>query len=392
MKILYFSPHPNLYLQIPSGPGVHMREMMLAFETLGHEVKPLIMGGTDAQLTTSGSSPNQTSLKERIKWFIPKVLWASAKDINLNKFDLHAKSELLKAIKEFEPDVIYERANYAMVSGVEAAKEMNIPHILEMNAPYPEEKAGMEGKGLFHHKSIQKEMDQLTKTNLVVVVSSALENYVKKRVPNQQVVITPNAIRSNLTPPDQNVKLRQKFGISTQALVFGFVGSIFPYHGVDRLIEAFAKLKIEQAHLVIVGDGYVLDELKSLSTQLNITDKVTFTGSVPHSEIYSHIGAMDITIMAKSNWYGSPVKIFEYGAMNKAIIAPNVIPVQDVMIHEQDGLLVEPTVTSISDAMNTLANDPELRLRLAASFHAKVKSQHTWTHMAELILQRLTSN
>jgi len=147
MKILYFSPHPNLYLQIPSGPGAHMREMILAFETLGHEVTPLIMGGIEAQLTANGSSENQTSFRERIKLFIPKALWASAKDINLNKFDLHAKSELQKAIKEFEPDVIYERANYAMVSGVEAAKEMNIPHVLEMNAPYPEEKAGMEGKG-----------------------------------------------------------------------------------------------------------------------------------------------------------------------------------------------------------------------------------------------------
>lgn len=389
MKILYFSPHPNLYLQIPSGPGVHMREMILAFEELGHEVQPLIMGGNDQQFSSGSPVTSSKSVKARVKRFIPNAVWASAKDMNLAKFDQHAKAELLEAIRSFQPDLIYERANYAMVSGVEAAKEMQIPHVLEMNAPYPEEKAEMEGKGLFHRASIRKELRQLSETNLVVVVSSALETYVKNRVPEQKVVVTPNAIRSNFTPPNASASLKEQLGIAPSALVFGFVGSIFPYHGVDRLISAFAKLKKDHTHLLIVGDGYVLEELKLQAKNLGIQSHVSFTGSVPHSRIYDHIAIMDITIMATSNWYGSPVKIFEYGALNKAIIAPNVVPVQDVLTHLEDGLLVEPTVESISEAMSKLARDQELRSKLAASFHQKVLSEYTWERMAKRILDSL---
>ncbi|MEY3398003.1 MAG: hypothetical protein RL220_597, partial [Bacteroidota bacterium] len=48
MKILYYSPHPNLNLATPSGPGTHMREVIEALESQGHTVVRFIAGGEEA--------------------------------------------------------------------------------------------------------------------------------------------------------------------------------------------------------------------------------------------------------------------------------------------------------------------------------------------------------
>lgn len=90
--------------------------------------------------------------------------------------------------------------------------------------------------------------------------------------------------------------------------------------------------------------------------------------------------------MARSNWYGSPIKIFEYGALGKAIIAPDNIPVNDVMIHNEDGLLISNDLFKLSYALLTLLNDKEKREILGKTFQKKVLNEHTWINNARVIL------
>ncbi|MEO0404710.1 MAG: glycosyltransferase [Bacteroidota bacterium] len=164
MKILYFSPHPNIGLHVQSGPGTHIREVINAFRQEGHEVETLVMGQSSSAGASETAEENDGSrggLKQKIKPFVPKYLWQSLKDRNLLKFDRFAKQELIQKIQEFQPDLIYERGYYMMTSGVEAAKEMGVKHCLEMNAPYPEEKLEMEGKGIYDRKAAQKERQQV---------------------------------------------------------------------------------------------------------------------------------------------------------------------------------------------------------------------------------------
>lgn len=95
---------------------------------------------------------------------------------------------------------------------------------------------------------------------------------------------------------------------------------------------------------------------------------------------------MDITVLPNSHWYGSPIKLFEYGAMGKAIIAPDNVPVKDVLIPGDDGLLVKPTVDSLFPAMKHLVESPDQRVRMAEGFQKKVLTRHIWSAMAKKIL------
>ncbi|MGC6533375.1 MAG: glycosyltransferase family 4 protein [Flavobacteriales bacterium] len=388
MRILYYSPHPNLNFGAPSGPGTHMREMVHAFRVLGHEVELCILGGTEWQ---PGGSANSAvgGLKQRIKPLVPRILWHTMKDRNLQQFDARAAQELEAACERFAPDLIYERGYYLMTSGVEVAGERGIRHVLEINAPYPEEKVSMEGKSFYHARALRAERLQFERTDKLVVVSTALQNYYLERTDcPDKILVTPNAVRDPQVTPDLEgaARVRGQWGIAPDALVFGFVGSIFPYHGVDRLIAAFVTPKLQEAHLLIVGGGAWLDQLKAQAASGPAAGRIHFTGNVPHAQVPAHIAAMDVTVMAKSNWYGSPVKIFEYGVLGKPIVAPDVAPVRDVMQHGHTGWLVPDEAPALQTALETLAADAELRNRLGEAFRTQIARNHTWKRMAEQVL------
>lgn len=390
MKILYYSAHPNLHLELASGPGTHMREIIREFGEAGHEVIPVIMG--DVPKPTAGTQGTaQPNLKSRIRKFIPSLIWQTMKDMNLRRFDNHAKACLEDAVATHQPDLIYERAYYLMTSGVQVAKEKGISHILELNAPYPEEKAEMEGRSLLQNAAKKAEQMQLQLTSLVVVVSSALKDYVDRRCPGiaAKTLVVPNAIRPAKfeQAQTQSLHVRRNLGIPNDALVFGFVGSIFPYHGVGELIDAFLEVADNNSHLLVVGDGEILPDLRLKAAQSELAKRIHFTGKVEPHKIPEIIGAMDVCIMARSNWYGSPVKIFEYGAMNKAIIAPRNVPVMDAMT-KQDGLLIA-TQDELIEAMKQLQQDDALRKTLAAHFFKRVYANFTWKQVAQKTLRAL---
>ena len=148
MRILYYSAHPNLSLDSPSGPGTHMREMIGAFKSAGHKVEVLVAGSSSVNLNGSNESHSHF-LKKSVKKLIPKILWETLKDLRMVRHDKKCAGILAERIKEFNPDLIYERGYYLMSSGVDNAKKNGVVHFLEMNAPYLEEKQEMSGSKVF---------------------------------------------------------------------------------------------------------------------------------------------------------------------------------------------------------------------------------------------------
>lgn len=393
MKIIYFSPHPHINMSAPSGPGTHIREVISGFEQRGHEVIKLIAGGVEM----TSNTPSIAFKKRTWKKLIPNMIWQSLKDYALIRLDKAHQKQLNALIELEKPDFIYERAYYMMSSGYRVAKAHRIPYACEMNAPYPEEKSDMSGASIFLSRAKKNEIAQVKAATKTFVVSTALKKYLEKNIgfATSNIVVTPNAVNPRHIHPDETLKkaLRKEFGLDGSQKVIGFVGSIFPYHGVDNLIEAFALLRKshqDNIKLLIVGDGEILSDLKARTKELAIESDVIFTGNIPHVKVYNYIALMDCTVMARSNWYGSPVKIFEYGIMKKFIIAPNVVPVQDVMIHQQDGLLVSDDLPSLQEALIYFLKHPKESEMMADRFFTKVSQQHTWQHVSDLVLEEMS--
>ena len=385
------STHPHLNLAAPSGPGTHMREVIKSFRDEGYEVHTFIAGGEEME---SGQTAIIFS-KKSWKKFIPKFLWESLKEWRLLMHNQKMMAQLQGAILNVQPDLIYERGYAFMTAGVSLAQRNDIPIFLELNAPYPEEIKAMSGTGVFSSLSESAEKKQAQLASQIIVVSTAMKDYFQKnhRVSADRIIVTPNAV--NLSFLNTNDALKLSVGEKLKgSRVIGFVGSIFPYHGVDKLIRSFAEVISKNASgkskLLIVGDGEVLGELKQLATELNISNDVIFTGNVPHMDVSTYISLMDVTVMADSNWYGSPVKIFEYGLFGKYIIAPNTQPVRDVMIDKVHGWLLKDSEQDLTNALEYALSHPEECQKVGKAFELKVKNEHLWKHVGASIISKIS--
>lgn len=393
MKILYYSPHLRLNLSDKTGYGTHMREMIQAFRDLGHEVLPVINGGVEQRKQTA---PVKTPFAKNIaKNLTPKFIWRTIKDNRLIAFDKNAETELENIVDQFKPDLIYERAYYMQVSGVNVATKKKIKHFLEVNAPYIDETFEFEkSPTLYNNTALKNEERQLTLSDKVFVVSSSLRDYFLKKYPSldpKKIVVTPNCVNLEKVKVSESGKkeLMEKYALANH-IVIGFVGSIFPYHGVDIMMGAFNEVfkKNKNIKLMIVGDGQIVPQLKQYAHRLESGPNIIFTGNVPYSEVFSHIDAMDITVLATTEWYCSPIKLFEYGALGKAVIAPDTQAVRDVMTDTKDGILVKPGKEFLIQAMNTLIENETLRKNIGISFRKKIEDHYTWIKNAESVLKR----
>lgn len=392
MKILYYSSSPTLKLSIQAGPGTHMREMIDAMTDLGHEVLPLIMGD---EIISDNVNTHFATLNRKVigilKKIIPLFIWRSLKDYKLMKFDKYAEKILEHRIVKFKPDLIYERASYLQLSGVFIAKKHKIRHFMEINAPFKEEVEQFENaKSLYIKKILNFEKEIIDFPAKVFVVSSGLKKYYQKNTNDGgKIIVTPNSISLRRLEVDFSLKrkLQNTFKLNEKTVI-GFVGSMFAYHGVDILIKAFYKFQCNNSDtlLLIVGDGLIIPNLKQLVSDLKITEKVVFTGSVNHKDVFTYIDLMDITVLAKSNWYCSPMKIFEYGAMGKAVISANTPGVRDVMENNIDGLLINATEDDLYRSICSLIENKDLRNKMAVHFKTKIINNYTWTNTAKLVL------
>ena len=394
LRIIYYSPHPTHDIVSTVGYSVHQRETINAFRKLGHNVLPIIMGGMDEKkvaLKTDELYKKASSLS-KIKKILPLSIWNALKDIQLLFHDRKAGKILEKAILEFKPDLIYERGEYLQDSGVKVAKRYKIKHVLEVNSPVVEEMAAFEGPDLFRFLGHYKEKRKLRDTTQVITVSTALKNFLREYYNcDKNILVTPNAINPDKDLPEDIAVNEIKKEIAPHAKIVGFVGSILPYHGVDKLIEAFSRVVKTQSniHLLIVGEGAIRQSMEELATKLLPAHSFTFAGKIPHSEVMNYIKAFDIAVMASSNWYGSPVKIFEYGWMGVPIIAPDNIPLRDVMENEKDGLLVSDNIIELEMAILYMVNNIDESKLMGERFQYKVKQDYTWDAQTKRILESL---
>src|SRR5262249_9581762 len=139
-----------------------------------------------------------------------------------------------------------------------------------------------------------------------------------------RVVLTPNAANPAHFRPD--VEPVHDIGgrrIDTGPVV-GFVGTFAPWHGLDLLVQAFARVADRfDAKLVLVGDGPERARIEQLCRSSGLAQRVAFAGTVSYADLPRYVAAFNIGVMPDSNDYGSPVKVFEYMASGKPVVVPD---------------------------------------------------------------------
>ena len=119
-------------------------------------------------------------------------------------------------------------------------------------------------------------------------------------------------------------------------------------------------------------------------------------GRVSREKIAEYVAAVDITISPHATFYSSPMKILEYMAMGKAILAPDMLNIRDLITDQSDGLLFTPNDReSLKEKLTMLMEDRELRKKLGKNAIDLVWGKFTWENNAQRsieLAQKLIEN
>jgi glycosyltransferase involved in cell wall biosynthesis len=182
---------------------------------------------------------------------------------------------------------------------------------------------------------------------------------------------------------------RREIGLDTgSGPVVGYTGRAIAGKGVDVLVAAAPRLESIDARVVVVGKVYEEEYGERAPSS------VTFTGFLPPSRVAPYLAASDVLVLPTTAdlpyaSYTSPLKLFEYMASGRPIVASDLPVLREVLRHEENALLFPPgDAEALAAAVERLWSDQALAQRLARSAQADAE-QFDWTKRADRILARL---
>ncbi len=366
MKILYHHRTAS-----KDGQAVHIEELVGAFRELGHEVR--VVGPTGS----GGSMGDDATWVHKLKAALPKALY----ELLELAYTVVAYRRLAATASKFRPDVIYERYNLFLLAGAMLKRRLGIPLLLEVNAPLVEERGRFGGLGL-PRLARWAENRAWRSADFVLPVTKVLAGHVAAAgVSAERIVVIANGInRDHFAAAPSADAAKQKLGLSG-SLVLGFTGFVRDWHGVDRVIRWMASARAPaNAVLMVVGDGPVRADLEDLAVGLSLGERVRFTGVIPRERVPEHVAAFDVALQPAVVAYASPLKLFEYLALGKPVIAPRQPNIEEILTHEDNALLFDATQSdAMEQALTRLCADPGLRAKLAAAAVATIdRMDLTW--------------
>jgi glycosyltransferase involved in cell wall biosynthesis len=279
---------------------------------------------------------------------------------------------LVDRLRDFAADALYERIALHSAAGSTAARSLGIPHIVELNAPLPEEAARY--RRLERPEDADRlERETLSHADLVLPVSSPLAAYARDRGA-QRVEVTPNAVA-----PERFSELPPRDPSAPPIAVFS--GALRPWHGIETIAEAWALLGGEAPRLRVIGDGPARDVVAAAGAEM--------LGAVPHEQVPRLLGEADIGLAPYSPdapVYFSPLKLFEYLAAGLAIVAADIPGVRDVTGSEAAVLIPPGDAPALAREVAALAADHAARECLGSAARA-LAAEHTWQRRGQRIVE-----
>lgn len=369
----------------PKGDSVHIHRFLENFMKIGGKVF-LIRYATRKKVINE-----KTGVKTyTIKWIgsIPPMY-------NLNRliFNIRLYQAGSSIIREEKPDIIHEREMFFNFTGLLLAKKIKIPYVLEVNAPLSYE-VGRHCSYIYQEIGKIIERKLFTGADRIIVVSNILKKYLLNQgVDEEKIKVIQNGVDEKLfNPTISGESVRKKYHLENEEVI-GFAGSLYQeWQGIGDLLKA-AKIICSikpSIRFLIVGNTEGQEEIFK-----SAPDNVIFTGSVDHSEVPRYLAAADVLVapyklekdLKHTSFYNSPVKLFEYMAMGKPIIASHIGQIAEILEHEKTGLLTEPgNPKNLAENILILTEDEQLKKKLGRYARNEAEKKYTWEQNARRIM------
>jgi len=280
-----------------------------------------------------------------------------------------------------DPDLVYGRTVVSCYFAARAGTRT----VLETHSPVRESRFGRVLDGFFRRLTKQPSFDYL------VVISDALGNYYQANYPRvaDRIVLA----RDASDPIDDSVEPAE-LSETDERLQVGYVGHLYQGRGMGLIAELAERLPEVDFH-IIGGDP---EDISYWKERLSSLWNITFHGFVPPSELDSYRLAFDAQL-APYQWdletnaghntvrWMSPLKLFEYMAAGRAIVASDLPAIREILDDGRTALLCNPEAPDEwEQALRRIDTDNELRESLGQRAQSKFLDRYTYEKRAATAL------
>lgn len=384
MTLLYFA---DIRFPLERANGIQTMETCYALARRGHHVTLAVRPDTHAPArdpfeyyglqridtlrieTAPVAGPAMARRAGYLAFALGRTLGAGRADAVFTR-DLGVAAVLLRTPRSLRPPLVYESHGYAP----------------EVSEALPDLVATATKPGAAKLARLRAREERVWRTaEGYVTITRGLADRLRSLFGDRpRLAVVPDGARIPAAPVDGG------HVIGTDPVV-AYAGHLYPWKGVDVLLDALSRLPRSRG--LIVGGHETepdLGRLKAFAEHLGIASRVTFTGLVPPSRVPELLQTADVLALpnpasAISTQFTSPLKLFEYMAARRPIVASDLPAVREVLSHEATALLVPPAdPAALASAVQRLAGDRPLAERLARAALAAVQ-EFSWDRRAERI-------
>lgn len=218
-----------------------------------------------------------------------------------------------------------------------------------------------------------------------VTITAGLKTELERRFGSRpRIAVVPDGAR--LATEDAEQKTAAEF--PAHQFTVGYAGHLYPWKGVDLVVEAIAAMD-DTRGLIIGGHEKEPDlaRVKALATTLGCSSRVTFTGLLPPGDVAARLRQADVLALpnpasAIAREFTSPLKLFEYMASGRPIVASDLPSFREVLTDGRNAVLVEAgRAEALAAGILRIKDDPSFGRQLAAQALIDVRA-YTWAGRA----------
>jgi PEP-CTERM/exosortase A-associated glycosyltransferase len=296
--------------------------------------------------------------------------------------------EIIPLIK---PDVLHAHSPCLnAIAALRAGKKFGIPVVYEVRA-FWEDAAVDHGTssefGLRYRATRALETYAFRQADAITTICEGLrKDIVARGIPAHKVTVIPNAVDIDkfAVGGEPDLNLKRKLGLQDKRLI-GFIGSFYAYEGLDILLRAVPLMLAAQPDLrvLLVGGGPQDAQLKQLAAELQIADKVVFTGRVPHEQVQQYYDLLDVMVYPRLSMrlteLVTPLKPLEAMAQGRLLAASDVGGHHELIEDGKTGVLFRAgDPQSLADKVGALLNEPQRWPALRAAGRRFVENERNW--------------
>lgn len=381
-------------IRADDGQAVHVRELIAALRAAGHVVDECALvpktgaAAATRPAPTAGTAPEQPS---RPGFWQRLSLPRAAVEVLEIAYNQKGRSMLRAAAAAHRPHFLYERHALHCRAGLDVARELGVPLLLEVNSPMVDEMEQL-GSLRFKRRALATERLVLGGADAVLAVTQVLaELLVERGAPRERVAVIGNgAVVERYGPAARAAAaaLRGRWQLPATAFPLGFVGYMRPWHRLDLVLDAMVRPGLQDLVLVLMGRGPALQPLRAQAAARGLGARVIALGEVPAELLPAHVLACDGALIPAINAYASPLKLFDSLAAGVPTLAPDQPNLRETITDGDNGLLFRPGDSEdLVRQLLRLVQDRAFARRLGdQGLRSLQQRRWTWAGNAERVL------